>query len=72
MEVAVWLDCGMLRLVEERKFYSAADMAQMTPQERADVVAAATCHSWDEVPEPFRSEVLATARELGQRFRHDE
>ena len=59
----------MLRNVEERKFYSAADMARMTPQERAEVVKAATCHDWDEVPEPFRSEVLATARELGQRFR---
>ena len=58
----------MVRNVEERKFYSAADMARMTPQERASVVDAATCHSWDEVPEPFRSEVLATARELGQRF----
>ena len=60
----------MLRNVDERKFYSAADMARMSPQERADVVDAATCHIWDEVPEPFRSEVMATARELGQRFRH--
>lgn len=55
--------------MDERPFYTAADMARMSPQERADVVAAATCHTWDEVPEPFRSEVLATESELGQRFR---
>ena len=59
----------MLRNVDERKFYSAADMARMSPKERADVVYAATCHSWDEVPEPFRTQVMETARELAQRFR---
>lgn len=48
---------------------TAAGMDKMSPQERADAVAAATARSWDEVPDPFRSEVLATAKTLGQQRR---
>ena len=59
----------MLRLMQERKVITAAEMARMTPQQRADVVDASICHSWDEVPEPFRTQVMETARELAQRFR---
>ena len=62
----------MLRLVEDRKFISAADMDRMTPNERADAVNASVCRTWDEVPEPFRSKVLARADELAQRFRTDD
>ncbi len=60
--------CDMLRTVEERKFISAADMDRMTPNERADAVNASICRTWDEVPEPFRSKVLARAEELAKRF----
>lgn len=63
--------CDMLRFMQERKVITAAEMARMTPQQRADAVDAATCHSWDDVPEPFRSQVLETARDLAQRFKHD-
>ncbi len=52
-----------------RELITAAQMDKMTPQERADAVESATIHSWDDVPEPFRSEVLATAKELGERLR---
>ena len=62
----------MLRLVEGRPFISAADMDRMTPQERADAVNASICHSWDEVPEPFRSKVFAEIDELAKRFEHDD
>lgn len=48
---------------------TAADMDKMSPQQRADAVAAATTRSWDDVPEPFRSEVLATAQALGKQRR---
>ena len=48
---------------------TAAEMDKMTPQERADAVDAAAVGSWHEVPEPLRSEVLATARTLGQQRR---
>ena len=58
----------MLRLMQERTFVSAADMDRMTPNERADAVIAATCRSWDEVPEPFRSKVLAEIDEMARRF----
>lgn len=58
----------MLPLMEDRKFISAADMDRMTPNERADAVNASICRTWDEVPEPFRSKVLARAGELAQRF----
>lgn len=69
MRVASSTSCDLLRLVEERKFISAADMDRMTPNERADAVNASICHSWDEVPEPFRSEVLAKAQELAKRLK---
>jgi hypothetical protein len=58
--------------VQQRKFISAADMDRMTPQERADAVDASLRTSWDEVPEPFRSGVLAELREMAKRFEHDE
>ncbi len=48
---------------------TARDMDKMSPQQRADAVDAATARSWDEVPEAFRSEVLAAAQELGQQRR---
>ena len=63
---------GYVAFVEERKFISAADMDRMTPNERADAVNASICHTWDEVPEPFRSKVLARAQELAQRFERDD
>lgn len=48
---------------------TAAEMDKMTPQQRADVVDAATVRSWDEVPEPFKLRVLETARKLGVKRR---
>ncbi|HYN33632.1 MAG TPA: hypothetical protein VES40_13480 [Ilumatobacteraceae bacterium] len=48
---------------------TAAEMDQMSPQQRADAVAAAAAHSWEGVAEPFRSDVLATARTLGEQRR---
>ena len=64
-------DVRYVAAMEERKFISAADMDRMTPNERADAVNASICHSWDEVPEPFRTQVLETARELAQRFGYE-
>lgn len=45
------------------------EMAAMSPQVRADAVEAAIARSWDEVPEPFRSEVMMTAATLGEQRR---
>ena len=53
----------------EGRIVTAAEMDKMSPQERADVVDAATVRSWDEVPEPFKSRVLETARKLGAKRR---
>ena len=47
----------------------AVEMDAMSPQARADAIDAATGRSWDDVPEPFRSEVLALATTLGQQRR---
>ena len=47
----------------------AVEMDAMSPQARADAIDAATARSWDDVPEPFRSEVLALATTLGQQRR---
>ena len=68
MPVAPVVPCDTLRLVEDRKFISAADMDRMTPNERAEAVIAATCHSWDDVPEPFRAKILAEIDEMATRF----
>ena len=35
-------------------------MDKVTPQERADAVDASIIRSWDDVPEPFRTEVQET------------
>jgi hypothetical protein len=50
MQVVSMPPCDMLRLMQERRFYSVDEMAGMTPDQRAEVIEAATCHSWDEVP----------------------
>jgi acyl-CoA reductase-like NAD-dependent aldehyde dehydrogenase len=52
-----------------QKLITAADMEKMTPQQRADAVESARAKSWDDVPERFRAEVLATASELGEQRR---
>lgn len=54
---------------ERRVVITAAEMDRMSPQERADAVAAGVVTSWEDVPEPFRSEVLAEARRLGEERR---
>jgi hypothetical protein len=51
------------------RIITAAEMDKMTPQERMDAIVAGTAHSWGDVPEPFRSEVLATARLLSEQRR---
>jgi hypothetical protein len=48
---------------------TAAQMALMSPQARADAIGAATVKAWGDVPEPFKSEVLDTARILGAQRR---
>jgi len=52
-----------------RQIITAADLEKMSPQERADTVTASRVKSWDDVPEPFRSEVLAEAKRLGDQRR---
>ncbi len=48
---------------------TAAELAEMSQQQRADAVAASEAKTWDEVPEPFRSLVEDTARRLGEQRR---
>ena len=43
-----------------------AEMDHMTPNERAAIVDAGVLHSIDDLPEPFRSRVLAKAVQLEQ------
>jgi hypothetical protein len=52
-----------------RKTITAAEMSAMTPEQRAKAVEAGRAKSWDDVPEPFQSEVWATAVELGEQRR---
>ena len=59
-------------MAERRRLITAADLDRMSPQERADAIDASLVTDWDDVPEPFRSEVLATARDLGRRLRRDD
>ncbi len=71
-EVASELSCDMLRFMQERKVITAAEVAQMTPEQRADAFDASVCRSWDDVSEPFRTQVLETARDFAQRFKLDD
>ena len=62
----------MLRFMQERRVITAAEVAQMTPQQRAAAFDASVCRSWDDVSEPFRTQVLETARDFAQRFKLDD
>nr|MCU0261888.1 hypothetical protein [Ilumatobacteraceae bacterium] len=48
---------------------TAAELEQMSEAERAQVIQASVIRSWDDVAEPFRSEVLATAERLSAQRR---
>jgi hypothetical protein len=51
------------------KIVTAAEMDLMTPAERAAVVDAGIIRNLDDVPEPFRSRIIAKAHEIeAQRF----
>ncbi len=65
------VDGSIVRDSEEQglRVITAAEMDKTTPQERADVVDAGIVRSWEDVPEPFRSEVLFAARQLGEQRR---
>jgi hypothetical protein len=56
-------------MAEPDRIVTAADLEKMSPQERADVVGAAVVTDWSEVPESFRAQVNATARQLGEQRR---
>ncbi|MCY7298825.1 MAG: hypothetical protein LH616_06405 [Ilumatobacteraceae bacterium] len=58
--------------MHERKVISVAEVAHMTPEQRAAAFDASICHSWDDVSEPFRTQVLETARGFAQRFKLDD
>jgi hypothetical protein len=46
------------------KIVTAAEMDLMTPNERAAVVEAGIVRNLDDVPEPFRSRIIAKAHEM--------
>jgi hypothetical protein len=54
---------------DDAKIITADELDRMSPQERADAVDSGIVRSWDEVPEAFKSKVLATARLLGEQRR---
>lgn len=60
-----------MRMPEPGEFVTVGDMEAMTPQQRADAVAAHTVRSWDEVPADFRRVVNETALRLGEQLRKD-
>lgn len=54
------------RSMDNRRVITPAEMDHMTPNERAAIVDAGVLHSIDDLPEPFRSRVLAKAVQLEQ------
>jgi hypothetical protein len=50
------------------KIVTAAEMDLMTPNERAAVVEAGIVRNLDDVPEPFRSRIIAKAHEVEARL----
>ncbi len=51
------------------KIITAAEMDQMTPQERADAVDASIIRDLNDLSESFRAEIIATAKMLGEQRR---
>lgn len=49
---------------EARRLITAAEMDEMTPDQRAAVIDERIVTDWDEVPEGFRHKVIATAQRL--------
>jgi hypothetical protein len=56
-------------MAKPMKIITAAEMDRMTPQERADAVDASIIRDLNDVSEPFRSEILATAKMLSEQRR---
>ena len=60
---------SIVEVTQPNRVLTAAEMDSMSPQERADAIEAGRARSWDDVPEPFRTEVLRTATALGAKLR---
>ena len=56
-------------MADPERIVTAADLEALTAQERNELVDASVVRSWDDVPEPFRSEIQAMARHLGDQRR---
>jgi len=56
-------------MADPERIVTAADLEALTAQERNELVDASVVLSWDDVPEPFRSEIQAMARHLGDQRR---
>ena len=56
-------------MADPERIVTAADLEALTAQERNELVDASVVLSWDGVPEPFRSEIQAMARHLGDQRR---
>ncbi len=59
----------MTEVSGENQIVTAADLERMTPQQRLAVIDSSRAQNWDEVPEPFRSEVETAALRLGEQRR---
>ena len=55
-------------MTEGQRFVSVGEMEAMSPQQRAEVVAAHTERSWDELPAGFSARVDETAAQLAARL----
>lgn len=58
--------------MERRLVVTAAEMDRMTASERASVVGSATIRDLGELPEQFRSEVIARALVHEERLRNEQ
>jgi len=50
--------------MSERELVTAADMDNMTPNERAEAVRASIVTDWAQVPAEFRAKITTTANRL--------
>lgn len=51
-------------MADEPRVITAAEFDKMTPNERAACFAEGIVTDWDQVPEEFREQVVATAKRL--------
>jgi hypothetical protein len=59
----------MMGVADELRLITAAELDEMTPNERADALTERIVTDWDQVPAAFREQVEATGARLAEQMK---